>query len=367
MLVVGAVIVGASILHGGSGTRPVSLALGTAAVAALALRRRAPGWSLAISGAFVLVLVHLDSATAPLAVLAPAVALFSLALTRGRRDQLIGAAAAVAMVITAEVLRDGSFGAVQTLGHIALVAVPLLLAETLRTRRSYVALLLERLAVAERTREQEATRRVEQERMRIARELHDVVAHTLTTITVQAGVAGHLLEGDPEHARGALALIEDAGREAIGELRAILGVLRDPDESDAPRAPTPGVDDIAGLVRRVREAGLDAELAVAGTRGGRLSDVVSLAAYRIVQESLTNARRHAPGATVCVQVSFAPDSLTLAVRNAAAMAHNAGSTSGVGIAGMAERAAAVGGSLRAEPGAGGFLVTATLPYVLPPL
>src|SRR4030088_449525 len=124
----------------------------------------------------------------------------------------------------------------------------------------------------------------------------------MTTLTEKAGAAAERLA--PGDARKALETIEDASHEAIGELRAILGVLRDRDHSDAPRTPSPGVENVAELVQRARDAGLEVKLEISGERPSRLSDTVSLVAYRIVQESLTNARRHAAGAAVRVDLSF---------------------------------------------------------------
>jgi signal transduction histidine kinase len=364
---VGAVIVVAEVAHGGaSGTRPLAVAMGVAAAASLFARRRAPGWTLVVSGVLVQTLFAFDPGVAAVAVLAPAVALFSLALTRGRLQQALAAAAAVAAVVLADVLH-GSLSVVQTLGHVALVFVPLLAAEALRVRRSNVSLLQERLALAEHSREQEAERRAEQERMRIARDLHDVVAHTLTTINVQAATAAHLLDRNPDHARAALETIETESRDAIGELRAILGVLRTAGGAEAPRAPTPGLDSVPDLVKRARDAGLDVELGVSGQRPDRISDAVSLAAYRVVQESLTNARRHAPGAPVRVDLAFERGEVVVAVENGAgAEANGHASPPGVGLAGLRERAAALGGVLEAAPRATGFRVEARLPYARGP-
>jgi signal transduction histidine kinase len=365
-LVVGAVIALGGVLHGGGGARPLALVVGIGAAAALAARRRAPGWTLAVSGALALILLHIEPAAGPAAVLAPGVALYSLALRRGRIQQLLAGAATVAAVILAETLRSGSPTLLQTLGHVLLVAIPLLAAEAHRTRHAYVTVLRERLELAERTREQEAQRRAEQERMSIARELHDVVAHTLTTINVQAATAAQLIDDNPGHARTALETIEDASRDAIVELRAILGVLRDPDGSDAPLAPAPGVDTVSELVRRSRDLGLDVQLDVTGQLPARLPDAISLAAYRIVQESLTNVRRHAAGASVRVRLAFEPDRLAVAVENAAGShANDNAMTPGVGVMGMTERASALGGTLRAAPLAEGFRVDAELPYVRP--
>lgn len=362
----GTVIIVAAVLRGGRSDGAVALALSIGLAAALGTRRRAPGWTLALCGTLFLILISVDAAAAPTAVLAPALALFSLALTRGRGEQLLAGLAAVVAVIVAGALRGRHPGVAETFGHIALVGIPLLAAETLRTRRSYVAVLLDRLALADQRREQEARRRVEAERLRIARDLHDVVAHTLTAITVQAGVAGELLERQPEHARGALAAIEESSRDAIGELRAILGVLRDREDPGAPTTPAPGLGDLGELLARARDNGLEADLLVIGPRPDHISDAVSLAAFRIVQESLTNARRHAAGAPVRVRLTFA-DQLEVTVENPAGVGLDPGSAAnnGVGVIGMTERAEAVGGTLRATALATGFRVSARLPYTLP--
>jgi signal transduction histidine kinase len=245
---------------------------------------------------------------------------------------------------------------------VLLVALPLLAAEQVRTHRAYLRLLQERLELAERTREQEAARRAEQERLRIARELHDVVAHTLTEINVQASSSAE--RTTPGEARATLETIEQASHEAIGELRAILGILRDPDNPETPRAPAPTIQEITELATRARQTGLDVELEVSGEAPARLSDAVSLAAYRIVQESLTNARRHTPGAPVTIRLEYVTDGLRLAVDNPATgnLGGNGASSPGVGITGMKERATALGGTLQAGAENGRFRVHAELPY-----
>src|SRR5262249_3494219 len=190
------------------------------------------------------------------AVIAPAIALYSLALSRGRVHLVAAVVAAAAAVIVADVFLAGHNPHALTLqmaAHVALVAVPVLAAEALGNRRSYIQLLLERLELAERTREEEAQRRAQQERLRIARDLHDVVAHTLTTINVQAGVAAHLAEREPSRAGNALAAIETASHDALDELRAILGVLREPGVADVPLEPAPGLDGVRSLVDRFRD------------------------------------------------------------------------------------------------------------------
>jgi signal transduction histidine kinase len=364
-LLVGAVIVVGEVLHGAHSVRAGPVALGLCAAATLWARRRWPGWTLAISGALVAVLIHIDRSAGTVAVLAPAVALYALALKRGRRAQLLAGLAAVAAVLIADLLHSGRPGIAQTLGHALLVAIPLLAAQAIRTHRSNLALLTERLELAERARETEAQRRAEQERMRIARELHDVVAHTLTEINVQAG-AGAERAGAGE-ARDTLERIERTSHDAIGELRAILGLLRDGRQdagrAEPPRAPAPGIGNIGEIVDRARESGLDVQLDVTGVEPARVSDAASLAAYRIVQESLTNARRHAPGAPVCVNLEWGADELALEVQNGPVAASNGSSGApGVGVAGVRERASAIGGALSTGTSANGFLVRAQLPY-----
>jgi len=365
-LLAGAIVAVGVAVRADPGTRPLALALGLAAAAALTLRRRAATVTLAVSGGLVLALFAVDHAAGAVAVIAPAAALYSLALTRGRLHLALAAAASVAAVVAADTFlagRNAHTVTLQTLAHVALVAVPLLAAEALRNRRSYIELLLERLALAERTREEEAQRRAEQERLRIARDLHDVVAHTLTTINVQAGVAAHLLDRNPSHAKSALETIEAASHEALDELRTILGVLREPGGANAPLEPVPGLRSVRELVERDRDLGVDVRLAVDGQQPDRVPDAVQLAAFRIVQESLTNARRHAPGAAARVSLSYMPDRLLVTVENDAGVERNGnGDSPGVGILGMRERATALGGTLAASPSAQGFRVAAELPY-----
>jgi signal transduction histidine kinase len=348
-----------------SDPRPLTIALAVAAAAVLTARRRAPVATLAVSGALVLALLAVDHSAGAGAVVAPAVALYSVGLTRGRIHQLAAGLAAIAAVVIADVALSGDDRVTwfATLGHAALVAVPLLAAEAVRNRRSYVALLLERLELAERTREEEARRRVEQERLRIARDLHDAVAHALTTINVQAGVAAHLLDRDASTARAALVTIEEASHEALDELRAIVGILREHEGERAPLDPAPTVDAVGELVERARGAGLDVSLETRGEPPERMPEVVQHAAYRIVQESLTNVRRHASGARARVGLSFESDRLLVTVENGTGASSNgSGAGAGVGVIGMHERAAAVGGTLEAESSGDGFRVAAALPY-----
>jgi signal transduction histidine kinase len=365
-LLVGAIVVAAVALQADAARRPLALALGVGAAAVLVLRRRAPWVTLVASGGLVLGVFAVDHTAGALAATAPAAALYSLALTRSRTHLLvavIAAAAAVAIADTVLVGRGIHTFTLQTAGHVALVAVPVLAAEALRNRRSYVRLLLERLEQAEASREEEAERRAEQERLRIARDLHDVVAHTLTTINVQAGVAKHLLGRDAiQNAEDALATIEAASHEALDELRSILGVLREPSGSEAPLEPAPSLADVDALIDQARLDGLEVDVDVEGERPARIPDAVQLAAFRILQESLTNARRHAPGAPARVNFGYDEDRLRVAVENDAITLAGRNGNAGVGIVGMRERARALGGTLEARQDGSHFRVVAELPY-----
>ena len=233
------------------------------------------------------------------------------------------------------------------------------ISEVVRGRR-------DRAAESWRSREEEARRRATEERLRIAQELHDVLAHNISLINVQASVALHLMDDQPEQARTALTTIKQASKETLGELRSVLDVLRQVDE-EAPRSPAPGVDRLDGLISRTEAAGIPVRSAIDGAPRP-LPAGVDLAAYRIVQEALTNVARHAGPATATVRITYAEDGLTVEVDDdgrggaAAGSAGVAGGGGGNGIPGMRERAAALGGSLEAGPRpGGGFRVWAKLP------
>ena len=197
-----------------------------------------------------------------------------------------------------------------------------------------------------------------EERLRIARELHDVAGHHISLINVQAGTALHRFKRDPAQAEEALAAIKESSRDALRDLRATIGILREAGE-DAPTAPAPGLDRLGELVEPARAAGLTVETRVTGD-GGPLPGGVDLAAYRIVQESLTNVVRHASAGSVTVRIERGAREVVIEVAD-----DGRGETEGVpgaGVRGMRERARALGGELAAGPGPeGGFVVRARLP------
>ena len=217
----------------------------------------------------------------------------------------------------------------------------------------------QRRQAAERTRAEEARRRAGEERMRIARELHDVLAHNISLINVQAGVALHLMDEQPGQSRTALVAIKQASNDALGELRSVLDVLRQGDEAP-PRAPASGLTQLDSLVAGAGATGLEVRTRVEGLPRP-LPAGTDLAAFRIVQESLTNVTRHAGPASATVLVRYGPDDLTVRVDDDG-RGPVAATGPGNGIRGMRERVAALGGELTTGPRpGGGFRVQARLP------
>ncbi len=234
------------------------------------------------------------------------------------------------------------------------------LGESVRSRRAIAAEAQERARQAERTREDEARSRVDAERLRIAREVHDTVAHAIALINVQAGVTAYLLDRRPEGAREALVTIEQTSAQALHEMRAVLGVLR---SSDNGRVPHPGLGQVGELAAMAREAGLDVQLEMAES-GPPVPSAVDHTAYRIVQESITNVMRHVGSTRVTVALDYGPEALEIWVSNEGPQLPPEVSTVGAGrgIQGMRERCGLLGGELTAGPRPdGGFEVKARLP------
>ena len=263
------------------------------------------------------------------------------------------------LVHLAVALGTRSFDAPSELGLLAWLLLVVLAAEVFRSRSEH----REQWRQARAEREQ---RIADEQRIAVARELHDVLAHSISLINVQAGVALELLDGDPEQARTALTTIKQTSKDALGEVRQVLGTLRAPG-SAAPRAPEPGLDRLDELVRQAAAAGLTVRL---HTEGGPvpLPQGVGLAAFRIVQEGLTNVIRHSSARTAEVVVTYRDADLLLRVADPGPLSVTGGPRaggSGSGLAGMRERAAALGGRVSAGPQGTGFEVRAELPIRAP--
>ncbi|WP_113702744.1 sensor histidine kinase [Nonomuraea lactucae] len=324
--------------------------------AALAVRRKFPLISAAVALLATYAYTWLGYPLGPV-YLAPVVVLFSLVLG-GRRL----AAWCLAGVTWAVFLAYGYLGNPRPVGifhDLAITAFILLV----MVMAELAAIVRERRAQQQRAAEEETRRQASEERLTMARELHDVLAHNISLIHVQASTALHLIDDNHDQARTALATIKSASKEVLGEMRSVLDVLRE----GAPRHPTAGLDRLDELTER---SGLDVTLERAGPDGTPgsaasrpLPPQVERAAYRIVQESLTNAARHAPGSRVRVRLEYGPRELAVQVTDTGATtpAVLSGQGSGNGIAGMRERASALGGTLSAGPSGTGFQVSARLP------
>jgi signal transduction histidine kinase len=275
---------------------------------------------------------------------------------RSRAFGLLLAAYAAAAVAVAN---DASAGVSEWAFFMGIGTLAWITGIGLRRRTEHAAALEERAALLEKRRAEAARTAVAEERARIARELHDVVAHSVSVMTVQASGVRRLLRPEQEREREALEVVERTGREALAEMRRLLGVLRDSGDSAA-LAPQPGLDQLDRLLEQVRASGLPVELSVEG-EPRPLAAGVDLSAYRIVQEALTNTRRHAVDASASVRLRYGRDRLELEIANDGRAAAP-GDGAGHGLHGMRERAEVCGGTLEAGPRPeGGFAVRATLP------
>jgi len=238
--------------------------------------------------------------------------------------------------------------------------------DSVRNRRAYYAALEDRADRLERERDAQAQVAAAAERARIARELHDVIAHNVSVMVVQADGASYALDRSPERARQALAAISSTGRQALDEMRHLLGVLRSAEEEPGVD-PLPGIGQLDELLEQTRALGLAVSLTVDGVPFP-LPGGVALAAYRTVQESLTNVRKHGgPGARAAVVLRYRPDALVLTITDDGRGAAAASDGAGHGLVGMRERAAVYGGTLQAGPRpGGGYRVTARLPLAACP-
>jgi signal transduction histidine kinase len=329
------------------------------AAAMLALRHAAPIVGLAVVTVLLWVYTARDYAGGPI-YLTFFILVFAVAVATERRRSLVITAVAVTALVLPHLIAFGFDEGAWPYLSVGWTAAAWFWGDGLRTRRAYLAGLEERARYLEETREEEARRRVADERLRIARDLHDVIAHSIASINVQAGSAIHVMDRRPEQAREALLAIKSASGEALAELRSTIGPLR-ADEHDAPRAPTPSLARLDPLLETAARAGLPVDVGVRG-EPRPLPAAVDVAAYRIVQESLTNVVRHAHAREATVTVDYRSSFVELEVTDDGRGGNGASATPGHGIAGMRERAEAVGGRVEVGPRfSGGFRVWARLP------
>ncbi|MFE4670720.1 sensor histidine kinase [Streptomyces sp. NPDC056716] len=341
----------------------LGLVLMTLGACALVLRRRAPMAVLAVTCALTAVENVSSAARAPVA-MAAVVALYTVAARTDRHTTWrITLITTVVLAGSAMLAGPLPWYAQENLGIIAWTGIGATAGDAVRSRRAFVDAIRERADRAERTREEEARRRVAEERLRIARDLHDVVAHHIALVNVQAGVAAHVMDKRPDQAKEALAHVRDASRSALNELRATVGLLRQSDDPEAPTEPAPGLGRLEELAGTFRNAGLTVEVARAD-QGVTLPAAVDLAAYRVIQEALTNVQKHA-GTAAKAEVSVVrvgPDIEITVLDSGSGDSLTPADGGGHGLLGMRERVSAVRGTLTTGPRyGGGFRVHAILP------
>ncbi|MFC4908228.1 sensor histidine kinase [Actinomadura gamaensis] len=367
-LVAAVVVLAVPAVRASGGERPLwpgGVLLILAATLVLAVRRRFPVTVLGVVTAAVVLYYPLGYPSGAIALVFP-VALFTVAVERRLWVALAVAAAVEAVPIGVGLARGRRLMDGNALAWLALgLLITIWLGYYVRGRRERTEQAELRAAEAERTREQEAAQRAVQERLRIARELHDVLAHQISLINVQAGAALHRRD-EPERAYAALAAIKQASRETLRELRTALGVLRQVDEDVAAVSPAPSLERVGELLDRAVAAGLAVRLDGREAASG-LPVEVDLAGYRIVQEAVTNAVRHARARTVEVRIERSAEALVVQVDDDGRGPVDDGGTGGGpgggnGLRGMRERAASMGGEVTAGPRPdGGFRVRARLP------
>ncbi|MFQ6396509.1 sensor histidine kinase [Nocardia sp. KC 131] len=355
--------------------RPASLAVfGLAAVASLTLlsRRRFPRTVLVVTTACGIGIGAMGFDVSILTAGAAFVAAYSLGLwSSDLRTAKIAPVISGGALLIASLAHD--FTPVLTGGRVTLIAGVLVagaFGEAGRNRRNYLSALHARAELAERTREEEARQRVGEERLRIARELHDIVAHHMALAHAQASTAAYLLRSQPDQAQEMLDQLAGTTTAALRELKATVGLLRE-DDSDVPLEPTPGLTQLAELLTSFERTGLTLSLSITGVPRP-LSPGADLTAYRIIQEALTNVTKHAGTAAATVRLVYSRLVLTISVTDDGGASSEPGRGEqgsdgrGYGLIGMNERAVSVGGHLRAGRGPdGGFEVTTELPLEPP--
>ncbi len=325
--------------------------------ASLALRRRSPLAMVAIAAGGSLLMIAGEVPPQILAVgLAAMVISYSVAAGLDGRRLIVAVTLFVVTWLTRDIV-DPNLNGFDIVIDGLVFAMPFIVGRVVRRREHQVRLVSQ---VAE-DRTHDAVRH---ERARIARDLHDVIAHGMSVVVVQADAARHGLAAEDVETRAALVEIERAGRESLREMRRLLGLLRDGDEDASALAPQPGMADVSTLVQSVRQAGLPVDLRVVGV-ARPLSPGIDVAAYRIVQEALTNALRHAGPARATVEIGYDDRAVALRIADTGRGHGASPGSGGNGLVGMRERASLYGGSFAAGREPGGFVVVASLPFEAP--
>ena len=338
------------LVHSGSSHLAVGVVLSICGTLPLLWRRQQPLPVLAVVSVFALAMIATDTWKFPFQL---AVALYTLGAAReGRNARLASAASVAAVTVALPLASNLQFGDVAA--RVVFLAAAFLLGDSLGSRRAYIREIEQKAARLEHERETELRRAAAEEQARIARELHDVVAHALSVIVVQAAAAADAFKSDPRLVQEPIQAVEGAARTALADLRRVLGIL----QHEGGYAPQPGLGSLDELLEQVRATGLVVELDVRGT-AQRVPAPIDLSAYRIIQEALTNTLKHAHAKHAQVRIRYG-DPLQIEIRDDGHGAN--GNASGSGVVGMRERVALLGGTIETAslPG-GGYRIAAAIP------
>ena len=348
---------------------PLAILLVAATTLPLVARRRFP-WPVFVVTSAVWTVLQYQIGAVSVSLIGPLIALFTVALQRQRVESIVAGVILLALVIAAPFAAvNQALTQLTLLQNVALVVAAWFAGFALQTRQEYVHEAEERARQAEMTRETLARQRVEAERVRIAREVHDITAHSLSAVSIQAAAAERLMTRDPEAAGEAIAAARQTAKTALADIRAMVGVLRDGDEAEAATGPTRGTDALVELMAYLRDGGVEPKLDDRDYDRGSVPSHIDVALFRIAREASTNILRHA--AATEARFLLASDGRTVRLTitdngrgpaNSAAPSLTPPQAGGHGIEGMAERVALLGGTLRAGPGEdGGFTVAVTIP------
>jgi signal transduction histidine kinase len=364
------VVVSTAVTANVGGTAPephlVAYSFGAVLGGLMLVRRRWPTATLVLTATVLVVYYMLSFPPVGLAV--PVAAALYSAAEHGRTAWAIGTACSLLVVSTLARIREGDSVAyllgLEFATSAGLMAAVIALGDSVRARRGWRNELGKQVRAVELEREREAAARVQQERLRIARDLHDLLAHTVSVISLHTDVARETLREDPETAERSLVAARAACSGAVRELRATLGALRVTADGEEDRQPLPTLDELDTLVSSVRAAGLDVQIRTSGTRPA-MTAVADATTYRVIQESLSNTLRHAQAHNVVVELHYRDDAVLLLVRDdgqGSDLGRPGTTTEGWGIIGMRERLALLGGSVRVRSQrGGGFVVEAFVP------
>ncbi len=337
----------------------------------LVIRRRLP-WVAFIVSMVLWAFFQMQMSSVSLSLIAPLVALFTLAYERSRTQMIIGGCLAiVALFVVPSAASSNTLASLTLVQNIAFVVAAALAGFAFRLYQEYLSAAKERIAEMERTRESEAQRRVEEERVRIAREVHDITAHSLSAVSIQAAAAERMIDTDPQGALKAIESVRATSKDALEEMRAMIGVLRNGDSASAPSTPTEGTEHLVDLVKYLEDAGISCDLDTTGYNKEAVPAYLDVALFGIAREACTNIVRHANAHQARIELSRSDDTpqkvsqpiLQLIIEDdGCGFTGNEENVAGHGLEGMRERVRILDGTFKASRSVtGGFRICVIIP------